>query len=702
MISLPADALRGSYPPLVTPFGTAQSITTVARRWSNIKWPTVEFSSPLAGGTLKLVSRVRTAMIRWPWNHRRLMSAGLALLLYLVGLGRPPLWEPDEGRYAEVAREMVTGHDYITPRNNFVRYFEKPPLVYWVTAASLRALGRNEFAVRLQAPLASVGQVAIAGALGERLFGATTGVLAALALGLSPLFFAFARFATPDPALAFFLTAAMACFYIGAQSSKTSGRQLTQSSRPVSRSPVSPTSGRELSEGGPLCRTVLRPDSQEAPAIPHPQHPAANIDGRWMLASAAMLALGTLTKGPVALVLGGAIAMLWLVFEGRTHEVFQIPWLKCITVYLGLTLPWFILVAQRNPGFLRFFIIHEHFQRYFESTEHRWGPWFYIPISITGTWPWFYFVPFALAGSAPRFRSLGPFGEETTASPAASIDSEDRGEEAALRFLVIWFAVVLVFFSIPRSKLGQYILPGLPPIGILAARGLRQIEKLAIAQRRRLFMIFAGINTAAAIAIMVTIVVVPARGFSAALTGDAMIVAATLLAGGILLVLIGGHTSTVTLTLAMSVIIEMGAGVSARQRVAPLVSYRRLAGIITPYANHGCRVMSYGHFEQALPFYTGAPETLVNYRGELKPFGPLRDPSGSVFATSSQLKRTWAGDDCTVLVANRSDLPTLENLLSPVPILIGCEGKKLVLYNRALAKAAQNERAAPGCSHEEL
>ncbi len=58
------------------------------------------------------------------------MCAGLALLLYLVGLGRPPLWEPDEGRYAEIAREMVVGHDYITPRNNFVRYLEKPPLVY--------------------------------------------------------------------------------------------------------------------------------------------------------------------------------------------------------------------------------------------------------------------------------------------------------------------------------------------------------------------------------------------------------------------------------------------------------------------------------------------------------------------------------------------------------------------------------------------
>ena len=207
------------------------------------------------------------AVSGWIRRYRQLICAGLALLLYLAGLGRPPLWEPDEGRYAEVAREMVVTNDYITPRNNFVRYFEKPPLVYWVTATALKVFGRNEFAVRLQAAIASVGQVAIAGALSETMFGPTAGLLAALALALSPLFFAFARCATPDPALAFFLTAAMACFYKGVQSS-------------------------QLPRG---------------------------IDDRWMLAAAAMLALGTLTKGPVALLLGGAIAMLWLLLEGRSR-----------------------------------------------------------------------------------------------------------------------------------------------------------------------------------------------------------------------------------------------------------------------------------------------------------------------------------------------------------------------------------------------
>ena len=187
---------------------------------------------------------------------RLTLYALLAAILYLPGLGRPALWEPDEGRYAEIAREMVVSGDYVTPRDDFELYFEKPPLVYWANAASIKIFGANEFAVRLPAALFSIGQIVITAALAEMMFGATAGFFAALALALSPLFFGFARFATLDPALAFFLTAALARFIIAAQDDSFS--------RPSAR--------------------------------------------RWMLISAAMLAMGTLAKGPVALLLGGAIA----------------------------------------------------------------------------------------------------------------------------------------------------------------------------------------------------------------------------------------------------------------------------------------------------------------------------------------------------------------------------------------------------------
>ncbi|HJU09864.1 MAG TPA: glycosyltransferase family 39 protein [Candidatus Binataceae bacterium] len=560
----------------------------------------------------------------------------LALILYLVGLGRPPLWEPDEGRYAEIAREMVVSHDYITPHNNFVRYFEKPPLVYWATATSLRIFGHNEYAVRLQAALASVGQVAVTAALGERMFGPITGVLGALALALSPLFFAFARFATPDPALAFFVSAAMGCIYIGSQFSE--------------------------------------------------------LRSNWMVAASVMLALGTLTKGPVAVVLVGTAVLLWLLFEHSGRKLLNVPWLKCIAVYLVITLPWFILVERRNPGFLSFFVIHEHFHRYLENTEHGWGPWFYVPVTILGTWPWFYFVPLGLSRSGSPFRFSGWISGKTRSTSATTFEENDS-ERSALSFLVIWFAVVLVFFSVPRSKLGEYILPALPPIAILAGRGLARLDSINVTQRRRILAIFAGINALTAITITLLIVSVRMRSPGNQLSGDALIIAGAILIGGLTPILFKSVGARfVTVALVASVIVAMGAGIDARERIAPFVSYRTLAKTVAPYAERGCRLLSYGHFEQSLPFYTGARETLVNYRGELAPFGPAKDPNGSVFATSSQLKEAWSGDRCIVLILNRLDVPKIANQLYPAPTLIGHEGKKLALSNRSIYPAPEHVR----------
>src|SRR5271163_2114294 len=156
------------------------------------------------------------------------LIAAAALILYLPGLGRPALWEPDEGRYGEIAREMYLSADYVTPRDNYVRYFEKPPLVYWTEAAAISIFGVNEFAVRLPAAVFS---------------------------------------AALDPALAFCMTAALGAFYLAARSNDFRSRE-----------------GR-----------------------------------RWFLVSAAMLALGTLAKGPVAPVLCGAIALSWLLLERRGH-----------------------------------------------------------------------------------------------------------------------------------------------------------------------------------------------------------------------------------------------------------------------------------------------------------------------------------------------------------------------------------------------
>ncbi|HEY6299966.1 MAG TPA: phospholipid carrier-dependent glycosyltransferase [Candidatus Binatus sp.] len=554
---------------------------------------------------------------------RLTIYALLAAILYLPGLGQPALWEPDEGRYAEIAREMVVSGDYVTPRDDFEPYFEKPPLVYWANAASIRIFGANEFAARLPSALFSIGQIVVTAAFAEVILGAATGLFTALALSLSPLFFGFAGFATLDPALAFFLTAALAAFYLAAREDS-----LSQSSA-----------------------------------------------RRWLLTSAAMLALGTLAKGPVALLLGGAIALIWLAAERRLGQVAQMPLVWCGLIYATIVLPWFILMEARNPGFLRFFFIHEHLERYLSSSEHGWGPWFFIPIVIGGAWPWIFFVP--PGWSALRARAALPEGSSPTSSQRPSAN-----------FLAIWFVVIFVFFSIPRSKLGSYILPALPPLSIVAGYGLARLSALEDASRRRLLGVVAIANLVLAAGLCVLFELARAP-ISPALGFDGLLIAAVLAAGAIAMYVFGRTASRLSyaigaLSIAMLVTVPLSARV--RDDASVISTYRNLANAVGPYLAGDCTLASYRHYVQSLPFYTRVRESRVEYWGELSEVSPPT-PGKSPFLIGSEarLLQAWSSGACMVLVANARDVKGLEDSLKPAPVVVGCEGKKFALYNGALA-----------------
>jgi 4-amino-4-deoxy-L-arabinose transferase-like glycosyltransferase len=559
---------------------------------------------------------------------RLLVCAMLAAILYLPALGRPALWEPDEGRYAEIAREMVLAHDYVTPRDNWVRYFEKPPLVYWAEALTIKLLGANELAVRLPAALASVAEVTVTAALGEAMFGAAGGLAAAMVLGLSPLVFGFARFATLDPALALFITAALGAFWAAAR----------------------------------------------APGFD------SAVGRRWFLLSAAMAAAGTLTKGPVALVLTGAVGLAWMLGEGRAREILRMPWLGAIAIYTALAAPWFVLAARRNPEFLRFFFIHEHVERYLENAEHGWGPYFFVGVVIAGMWPWIFFVPM---GVRELIRERG--GRDEVETPGRRPDAR-----ASLAFLLWWFGIILVFFSIPRAKLGSYILPALPPLAIVAGYALCRLPRLEVSGLRRFFGTLALLNLAATAAIAI------ARAHFASqpesrLLADALAATAALTAASLACLAIAWRGSNVTAaigTLALGAVVALGVMGKARMDAQPLGSYRGLARAIVPYLAPGCRLASYRHFVQSLPFYTGYREALVDYRGELAPFGLGPDARESFIATDADLAQLWHGPVCAVLVVNQSDLPHVRALLGSGTTIVGCEGKKVALYNRAIVEQA--------------
>ncbi|WP_333649300.1 phospholipid carrier-dependent glycosyltransferase [Candidatus Binatus sp.] len=554
---------------------------------------------------------------------RLTIYAILAAILYLPGLGRPALWEPDEGRYAEIAREMVISGDYVTPRDDFELYFEKPPLVYWAEAAAIQIFGVNEFAVRLPAALFSIGQVVVTAALAEAMLGAAAGFFAALVLALSPLFFGFARFATLDPALAFFLAAALGAFYAAAR-------------------------GDSFSRG-----------------------PAR----RWLLISAAMLALGTLAKGPIALLLGGAIALTWMAIERRLRQVAQMPLVWCLVIYAAIVVPWFVLVEARNPGFVHFFIIHEHLERYVASSEHGWGPWFFIPIVIGGAWPWIFFVP--LGWSAMR---AGDGLSESAKDPS--------GRRAAARFLAIWFVVIFVFFSIPRSKLGSYILPALVPLAIVAGYGLARVSALDGLRRRRLLAVIAIANLALAAVPLVFFELVPAP-INPAIGFDGLLIGAVAAAGAIAMYSLGRAASRVPYAIgaiALAMLATVPLASHMREDASSISTYRNLANAVRPYLAPDCTLASYRHYVQSLPFYTRRRETRVEYWGELSEVSPP-SPGKSPFLIGSdaRLRQVWSSGACMILIVNDRDRNALADRLKPAPVVIGCEGKKLALYNGALA-----------------
>ncbi|MEO7418840.1 MAG: phospholipid carrier-dependent glycosyltransferase, partial [Thermoanaerobaculia bacterium] len=147
---------------------------------------------------------------------RRLALAACALLLFFGGLGAFPLLEPDEGRYAEIPREMLARHELVTPRLNGVLYFEKPPLYYWLNAAALSVLERPETACRLASAFFGLAGVGLAWLLGLSMGRGSrrTALRSALVLGTSLLWLALSRANIIDMTLTFFLSATLACFWL--------------------------------------------------------------------------------------------------------------------------------------------------------------------------------------------------------------------------------------------------------------------------------------------------------------------------------------------------------------------------------------------------------------------------------------------------------------------------------------------------------
>ncbi len=279
------------------------------------------------------------------------MQRGLMLLLAVVllvwfgTLDYRHLVKPDEGRYAEIPREMTASGDWLTPRLNDIKYFEKPALQYWATAAAYKLFGEHEWTARLWSALTGFLGVALVYFTGRRLWGAEAGLYAAAVLASSLLYVLIGHLNTLDMGVTFFMGLSLAGFLLAQRPSAGSGENRL-----------------------------------------------------WMHVTWAALAFSVLSKGLIGLVLPGAVLVLYTLIERDWGLWKRLHLLSGLALFLAISAPWFIAVSLANPEFFHFFFIHEHFERFLTKVHHRYQPWWsFVPVLTLGILPWITLMVDALA-----------------------------------------------------------------------------------------------------------------------------------------------------------------------------------------------------------------------------------------------------------------------------------------------------------------
>jgi 4-amino-4-deoxy-L-arabinose transferase-like glycosyltransferase len=339
--------------------------------------------------------------------------SALLLLLVLPGVLLYPclsfhLFEPDEGRYAEIAREMTARGEWVVPYLQGEPYLDKPPLLYWLTMICYRLFGVHDWTARLAPALAIHFTVLSVYVLGRRSLGERAAFWGALLLALAPGFVSMGRLLLLDGLLTFWVTVAVFAAYEAVRGER--------------------------------------------------------LRWRWWLVSALGCGLGILTKGPVALVLlvPPLVAHWWLTHPKRDRGVpslaLQASEARCqigrthMLAYAGFVcavlLPWHVAVGLRVPEFFTYFFWRHNVLRFLAPFDHLEPIWFYVPILLGGLLPGSLLlvglVRFLLSGKEEVARRRCPeFG-----------------------FYLLAGGWCLLFFTLSGSKLPTYILPAFPPLAL--------------------------------------------------------------------------------------------------------------------------------------------------------------------------------------------------------------------------------------------
>jgi 4-amino-4-deoxy-L-arabinose transferase-like glycosyltransferase len=559
-------------------------------------------------------------------RRNALLVGALLLAWFLAFTGARPLNVPDEGRYAEVAREMLVTGDWVTPRLNGVPFLDKPPLFYWMEATAFALFGVHTWTARLPPALLAVAGCLLVMLAGARLHGWRAGLLGAIVLAANPFYFGASQYVNHDLGVAVWVSGALLAFAVGL------------------------TTERSRAAG-------------------------------WIVAGCLSAGLALLTKGLIGIVFPVGITGLWMLLTWRWSRA---PWAALgggLLLCAALVLPWTLAVQRANPDFFHYFFVTQHFERFTGgSFNNPQGPAFYFLLLAGGLLPWTPLLPAALRRAAAAFRA-------------------DRADHGASLLLILWPALVVLFFSIPRSKIAGYVLPALPPLATLLGVwwdvALRKAEG-----RQRSIGLSAWIMLAfAAFLVLTPRLVAPALRLSAAsvalLTATGI---ATLLPAA--LVLLGHRSGRLGLALGGHVAFAALFSAGALLTVPSLVrdGTQSLAERIRPLLQEGDRVVCYRKYFYDLPFYLGRHEPLLvaydwddpaiektdDWRREFWLGLRWRPEAAAWMVTPERFRELCAGDGarCFVVVL-RADAAELERL-ALVPL--GEAGDKLLLATRAAAR----------------
>jgi len=460
---------------------------------------------------------------------------------------------------------MTVSGDWVTPRFNDLKYFEKPPLQYWATAAAYEVFGVHEWSSRLWSTGLAFACLPLVFAWVARLFDVRRALTALLALGVSPYFALIGHINLLDAAFTFWLTAAVFAFTL----------------------------------------------AQCAPR-------AAPAERRWMLIAWAAAALAVLSKGIVVGVLAGGALVLYTLIERDTLTWRRLHVVPGLALFLLIAAPWFVLVTLRNPSFPGFFFVHEHFARFLTTVHQRVEPWWYfLAILAVGVLPW---LP-------PLWRALR-HGWPEEAQPAAAGAAAFR----PLKFLVIFSAVTLAFFSASGSKLAPYILPIVPPLAAVCAaraaepgafiRGAARISAALMSVAGLGLLIYTGLHD----------------GFVPRMAITWTLLALIIAAAGVWLTRARAALMTGVCASALAGILGWQFLMNAFAAVAPAHTSRDLADIVRPLVRPGTALYSIGQYRESLSPYLGRTLQLVAFKGELE-FGLNEEPAKGL--TLEQFAARW-------------------------------------------------------------